>query len=570
VSLDAQSSLYRSLLAGKRVLIMLDNARDSEQVRPLLPAASGCVVVVTTRSSFAGMVATDDVHPVQLGLLFSEQARELLALRLGRERVAAEPQAADEIIARCARLPLALAVVSARAALQPGRPLCAVADELRQASESLEIFASDDPVANVQAVFSWSYDILSDDAARLFRLLAQAPGPDISEPAVASLAGLPVRRVQVLLAELVGTHLLAERADGRYTFHDLLRTYAYEQACGHDSGEERRAALRRLLDHYLHTAYAADRLMYPQRDPISPIPPGRGVRPETIADYQQALAWFTAERPTLLAAVGRAHQHGLHTHSWQLAWALMTFFDRQGNWGEWAAAQEKALDAARALADSGAQALSHRILGRALTRLGRYGDAHSHLKVSVELHGELGDNVGAAHAHMNIGEAYCRQNQLTDALNHTKIAFELYLITGHEMGQANALNNTGWLYAQLGDYEQALQHCDMALVLHRRNGDVQGQATTWDSLGDTRKGRGEYADAIACYEQALARYRELGSRYYEALALINLGDTYYLSGQHEQARTVWPQALDILTEFGHPDAADVLERLRHPGQKVAD
>ena len=269
-SLDAQMALYRSLLAGKRVLVVLDNARDAEQVRPLLPGSPGCLAIVTSRNHLTGLIATQGAHPLDLDLLTPAEARELLARRLGTGRAGGEPEAVDEIIAGCAGLPLALTIAAARAATSPGFPLDVFAAELREASRVLDPFDAGDVATDVRAVFSWSYRALSPDAARLFRLLSLHPGPDITVTAAASLAGIPAARARALLAELTRGHLLAEPRPGQYAFHDLLRAYATEQTHAHDDDDARRSAAGRVLDHCLHAAHAAATLIDPYFAPVSP------------------------------------------------------------------------------------------------------------------------------------------------------------------------------------------------------------------------------------------------------------------------------------------------------------
>lgn len=231
---QAQIGLYRSLLAERRMLIVLDDAYDAEQIRPLLPGATGCLVLVTSRNQLTSLVVSDGAHLITLDLLTVNEALDLLRARLGADRVSAEPHAVEEIIARCGRLPLALATVAARAEAHPRFPLAALAEELRHAQGSLDAFHSADPATNMRTVFSCSYQALSPAAARLFRLLGIHPGPDISASAVASLIGLPARRLRPLLAELTDASLLGEHVPGRYTFHDLIRTYAAEQAETHE------------------------------------------------------------------------------------------------------------------------------------------------------------------------------------------------------------------------------------------------------------------------------------------------------------------------------------------------
>jgi len=264
-SLPAQAGLYRSLLAGKRVLVVLDNAKDAGQARPLLPGSPGSLAIVTSRNQLTGLVATDGASALTLDLLGSADARRLLASRLGSRRVAREPEAVDVIIAGCARLPLALTIAAARAAASPGFPLAVLATELREATRALDPLNGGDPATDVRAVFSWSYHALTTDAARLFRLLGLHPGADIALPAAASLAAIPPDRARALLAELARAHLLAEHAPGRYAFHDLLRAYATELARTHDSQNVRSAAAHRVLEHYLHTGVL---LIFRTADPV--------------------------------------------------------------------------------------------------------------------------------------------------------------------------------------------------------------------------------------------------------------------------------------------------------------
>ena len=241
-SQDAQAGLYRSLLAGKRVLVVLDNARDAAQVRPLLPGSPGCVALVTSRDHLTALAAADGARLLALDRLAAPGARDLLASRLGPGRIAGEPEAAEEIIERCARLPLALTIVAACAAARPGFPLAVIAAELNQATAILDPFHGGDACTDIRAVFSWSYRALGPDAARLFRLLGLLPGPDMTVGAAASVAGIAPCRARALLAELTRGHLLTEHRPGRYAFHDLLRAYAREQAHAHDDDGARRDA----------------------------------------------------------------------------------------------------------------------------------------------------------------------------------------------------------------------------------------------------------------------------------------------------------------------------------------
>jgi tetratricopeptide (TPR) repeat protein len=560
--LDAQAGLYRSLLAGRRMLVVLDNARDSGQVRPLLPGAPGCLVLVTSRSQLTSLVAADGAQPVPLDLLTPAEARDLLARRLGRRRVAAEPQAVQEIITRCARLPLALAITAARAAAHPAFPLHTLAEELRDSQDRLdELTSACDPAADLHAVFSCSYRILTPAAAQLFRLLGLHPGPDVSAPAAASLAGLSPSRVRPLLAELASASLISEHLPGRYALHDLLCAYAAGQARLIDADGERGEALGRVLDHYLQTAYAADRLLDPTRDPITLAPPRPGVTPERLAGHGQALAWFTAEHPVLMAAVDTAASSGLDTCIVQLAWALWTFLDWQGHWHDQAAVQQAAVAAARRLADPRAEAGARFSLGRACIQPGRLDEARAHLRDALRLYGQTGDRAGQARIHISLAYACEREGRVAEALDHARQALDLYQADGNRRGEAVALNDVGWCHGLLGDHEQALTACERALRLFQELGNRAAEANAWDSLGYAHQHLGHSAQAIACYQHALDLVRERGDRYDQADFLTHLGDTHHAIGAQAAARDAWQQALAILDDLYHPDAAQVRAKL---------
>ncbi|HEU4426727.1 MAG TPA: tetratricopeptide repeat protein, partial [Pilimelia sp.] len=473
----------------------------------------------------------------------------------------------DEIITRCAQLPLALTVVAARAAYSPSFRLATIAAELRHTLGGLDAFDSGDAATDIRAVFSWSYHALSPDAARLFRLLGIHPGPDISTSAAASLVGTPPDQARPLLAELTRAHLITEHRPGRYAFHDLMRAYATEQTHTCDPAEQRHAATGRLLDHYVHTAHAADRLLHPVRDPITPAPPRPGVNPETLTDHRQAVAWFTTEHPVLLAAVDHAADTGFDTHTWQLAWTVANFLDRRGHWPDQAAAAHAALAAAKRLADPTAQGYAHRYLARAYTQLGRHDDAHTHLQHSLDLSAQAGDQTGQAHTHRHLALVWARQGRHSEALHHARQALDLYRAAGHQQGQAETLNAVGWYHAQLRDHQQTLAHCQQALALYKELSDRNGEAGTLDSLGYAHHHLGHHQQAIAYYERALDLRRDLGVRYFEAETLTHLGDTHHAAANIEAARDAWQDALTILEELDHPDAYQVrtkLHDLNHP------
>jgi DNA-binding SARP family transcriptional activator len=558
----AQAGLYRSMIAGRQLLIVLDNAHDAGQVRPLLPGSGGCLVVVTSRSRLTGLVAADGAHPLSLDLLAYEEARELLSQRLGVRRLAA---GADRIITLCARLPLALGIAAAHAATRPELPLADLAAELHDARRRLDGLDTGDAESSVRAVFSWSYESVSGRARRLFRLLAVHPGPDISAAAAASLAALPVAQASRALNELAGAHLIAEQVSGRFSFHDLLRAYAGDQGAVNDGQGEQRAAIRRELDHYLHTAHAADRQLIPARDPIILDEPVPGVCPESVSDSGAALAWFRAEHQVLIAMVGQASEHGFARHAWQVAWTLVTYLERQGCWAEWAAAQRAALDAARQIGDVLGQAHAHRQLARFHISVGAPAGAGEHLGHAIQAFHQVGDRVAEARARLDVARMLEGQGSYREAIEHALRALDLFRVVGHRTGQARALNGIGWCHAHLGEYAQTLEFCRQALDLHRELGSLDGEPGTLDSLGYAHLHLGHHAEAIDCYRRALRLYQAEEDRYGEAACLGDLGDAYADVGDRFLARRSWRQALAIMDDLGHPDAGGIRIKLAsHP------
>jgi DNA-binding SARP family transcriptional activator/tetratricopeptide (TPR) repeat protein len=558
---EAQIGLYRTLLAAKRVLVVLDNARDPDQVRPLLPGSAGCFVLVTSRHRLTGLVAVDAAHPLALDLLSTDEANELLTGRIGAERVAAEPDAAAILIAACARLPLSLAIAAAQAATRPGVPLATITADIRAARTALDAFTGDDTATDIRAVFASSYRAVSPPAARLFRLLGTHPGPDISAAAAASLAGLPRLAVEPLLRELSDAHLLTEAAPGRYTFHDLLRAYAAELVQAHEAGEEHRTALHRTLDHYLHTADRAVQLTQPHSDPVDLPPALPGVTPEGLTDRDEAAVWLTDEHRVLMAAIQHAADHGFDVHALHLALRLTGFLDYRCHWSDLEAVQDMAIAAAHRLGDQPAQARAHRDLAVAYARLGRYDEAHSNFRQALDICAELRDHVGRAHIHRLRGWLLESQRRYEDALDDARKALDGYRGAGHRNGEAATLNLIGWYHSLLGDYWQGVTYCEQALATHQSLGNRRGEAADWDSLGYAEYHLGDQQRAITCYRHALRLRRELGDTYNEAVVLTHLGDVHEASEDIEAARTAWQQALAILDELDHADAAQVRHKL---------
>jgi tetratricopeptide (TPR) repeat protein len=552
IDFDTQTALFRSLLAPRKILLVLDNARSEGQVRPLLPGSGACRVVVTSRNRLSGLVS-GAARVVEVGTLNEVDCLQLLQQGLGSQRTEAEREAVEEIIGRCSRLPLALTIVAARATLRPRFSLRTLADELRDEQVRLDALDTGDPATSVRSVFSWSYRALSPAAAHLFRLVAIAPGSDIGTNSAANLAGSSTPAARAALTELTHANLIEEHFPGRFRCHDLLRAYARELAVAEDKAAERESALRRLLDVLLHTAFVADRKLYPHRDPapLAATIPGEALG---FASYEAAMDWFMVEHANLIAATEFAAANGLTAHAWQLAWSLSTFLDRKGHWFDYADTQRIAVSSAQQLEDAGIEALTRRLLATACTRLGLYEEAEHHLRLALQSFERRGDVAGEARCHLNLGLLYERQGLFREASANARLALGLYRTAGHDVGVARVLSWLGWYRARDGRYGQGLVLCREALRLLRDLGNRWEEGHALHHLGFVQTGLGDLAAAVQLYEAAAALFAELGDPYHEALVLADLGEPYRLQGSTDDARRVWQRALHALESLDHPDA----------------
>jgi DNA-binding SARP family transcriptional activator/transcriptional regulator with XRE-family HTH domain/tetratricopeptide (TPR) repeat protein len=406
---DGQAALYRSLLAGRRMLIVLDDVLDAEQVRPLLPGVAGCLVLATSRNRLTGLAAAEGAHLMTLDVLTAGESRDLLAWNLGAGRAVAELGAVGELIALCGRLPLALCDVAARAVACPGLPLASLVAEMRDARRRLDALETGDSATSVRMVFSWSRAKLGQRAARMFRLLGVHPGPDIAGSAAASLAALPRGQAFLALAELCDEHLLTEWAPGRYTCHDLLRSYAQEEARIRESEAGRRVAMRRVLDYYLHAACTASRFLCPGPSEVTWPAPLPGVMLEDITGPQQAAQWFENEQHVLLNLISHAAEGGYAPYAWELPWIAGWYYQGKPCWQRLVAAQESALVIAARLGDLAGLAMASSNLGWLRFLLGDIDSANAHLNEATELARQLGD--GRLHALAGLSRAYVLQAQ---------------------------------------------------------------------------------------------------------------------------------------------------------------
>ncbi|MEV7990278.1 BTAD domain-containing putative transcriptional regulator [Micromonospora sp. NPDC085948] len=556
----AQFALYRSLTADRRLLVLLDNARDAEQVRPLLPGSRRCGVIVTSRHTLPGLVAAEGAHTVALDLPSAAEARQLLVRRLGA-RAAAQPAAVDELVSRTARLPLALSIVAARAAARPAFPLQAIADDLAAPRGGLAALATDDAATDLRTVLSWSYRLLSPDAARLFRQISLHPTADLGAAAAASLAGAPPHQIRPALDELTRANLLTEQSPSRFRCHDLLRAYGEELTESHDSAAARRAARKRVFDHYLRAVRAAARLVDAGHQPTDPLPPPTDAAPPTFADHRAALAWFTIEQGVLLAAVDDAVAHRFDAHAGQLAQALTPLLSRLSRWHDLSAVQAVAVAAARRRGEPGAEAVAHRDLALAHLQLRRYGAARRHLRSAMTRYETVGDRPGQASIHLHLAWVYDIEGNPRDALPHAEAALALSSGSDDARGAADALNAIGWGHARLDEHVRAIAYCEQALALHAEVHNRVGEAQTWDSLGFAHQGLGAHPTAVDCYRRALALYSDAQDQCGRAETLVRLGDSHRAVGEHDTSKDLWGQALAIFDRIGHPLAGELSERL---------
>lgn len=545
LDLEARSGLYRSLIADRRMLVVLDNAADTTQVVPLLPGSPTCAVIVTSRRRLGGMIARWGAGHVGLDPLADAEARDLLAARLGAERMRAEPQAVAELVARCDGLPLALAVVTGRVAARPQFSLAALAAEFRDAASRLAALDDEDPEGSLPAVLSWSFRTLHLDQRMTFCLLGIAPGPDIDLNAAASLLGRPVAEVRRLLRGLVEASLVTRHASGRYVMHDLVRAYAADVARQDLADDIRQAALRRVVDFYMHTAYSANRVLAPSAAPLRLGPPATGSQPETISDVAAALTWFDAEHRCLLAAQRTASDQGWHQAVWNLAWVMTTFHHRRAHRNDQLEAWLTAVQAAERLPDRQPRGYAHRSVGRAYAMLGRHDEAISHLTEALAIARDNDYRLDQAHAHNELARAWEHAGEFRQALAHAESGLAIYRTVDQPRWEGDALNAVGWYAALLGDYERARESCLAALVLSEPHADQTYRASILDSLGYIDRHIGEHQRAVSYYEQALTAFREVGHSYEVANTLDGLGHAYAALNRPEQARAAWQEAREL-------------------------
>jgi tetratricopeptide (TPR) repeat protein len=591
---------YRSLLANRRMLVILDNAGSADQVRPLLPGSQTCRVVITSRDRLGGLIAREGARPVAVTVFDAGAALTLLTRILGAQRVHAERDAAAELARLCAYLPLALRIASGNLINYPDRK---IADYLAQLGEDSRLAALEidgDELAAVRATFDLSYAALAPEARRLFRLLGAVPGADFGAGAAAALAGTTVALSDRLLDRLVCVHLLdqgttGQRAAGGYRFHDLLRLYARERTELEDTADERRAALCALFDWYLHRVTAAAELLYPQ---MLRLPPARdtgdtgrllGQQPP-FDDAAGALSWLDGERANLVAIVVQAAGLGVPEAAWRLADLLRGYFWLQRHTVEWltvahsgsAAAQREGelrgqaaaelnLADAYQCAERGDQAIERYRRALALTRqagwaegrataLGNLGimyyeqghlaEAAEHYRQALELDRRIGWRIGEAVNLGNLATVHRELGRLSESAEGYRHALVIFAQAGARYGQADATSNLGMVCHELGQLPLALEHLERGLEMHREIGERYGEANTLNSLAALQHDLGRDGPALDLVRAALALAAEIGGQRTEAEATSTLAAIELSMGQHQRAVEHYQRALRTLRTNG--------------------
>ncbi len=556
-----RAARYRSLLAGKQMLVVLDNAGSAEQVRPLLPATPACAAVVTSRDSLAGLVARDGARRLDLDLLPLADAVGLLRALIG-QRVDADPTAAEELAAQCSRLPLALRVAAELAVARPAAPLAHLVGELADQQRRLDLLdAGGDPRTAVRAVFSWSYRHLDAGAARAFRLAGLHPSPGFDAYAAAALTGATLEQSRRVLDALARAHLIQQAGPGRYSMHDLLRAYARELAAG-DGEDGQHAALTRLFDHYLHTAATAMDTLFPSERHRRPrIAPSATPAPP-VTGSAAAGAWLDAERATLVAVTVQTAGHGWPAHAIQLAATLFRYLDIGSYFPEAITIHGHARTAARRAGDRAAEATALNALGSIDWHQGRYQPAAGQFQQALALFRQSGDRTGEGCALNNLGIIYAVQGRYQQATSLHEQALNVYRQIGDRAGEVSQLVNLGQVEERQGRYQQAARHLRQCLAIALETGNRHIESTALITLGTVGLRQGRYQQASGHLYQALALSRETGYRAYAAEALTRIGDVCLRQGQLREAAGHLQQALALYRETGDRSGeADALNSL---------
>jgi tetratricopeptide (TPR) repeat protein/transcriptional regulator with XRE-family HTH domain len=547
---EERAARYRGLLAGRRMLVLLDNAASAEQVRPLLPATPDCVAVVTSRDTLAGLVARDGARRLDLDLLSPADAAVLLTTLIG-DRAAADPAATAALATACARLPLALRIAAEFAATRLNVSLADLTAELTDEHRRLDLLeAGGDRYTAVRAVFSWSYRHLDPDTARTFRLAGLHPRPDFEAYAAAALTGTTLDHTQHLLSALARANLTHLTTPGHYNQHDLLRDYACELAAEPSHTGEASDALTRLLDHYLHTAATAVNTLFPAeshrrprvRAPATPIPP--------VTEPAAAQAWLDDRREALVQIVVYAAEHGWPRHATELAATLARELANGSHLTEAVTVHTCARRAAQQTGDRLAEAYALLSLGNVDVYQSRFRQARDNLGLAAELFHEAGDRNAEARAVQELGSIGLQEGRYSDAVRDYEQAVILFRETGDRTGEARSLGNIVLVTLHQGRYQQAAERNERFLALCQQTGDVIAEAYGWHNLGLIEHRQGRHAAAVGHYQQALALFWQTGHVAGEAYTLADLGDACLGAGRLTEAVRHHRRSLTLFRQTG--------------------
>ncbi|TDV49683.1 putative ATPase [Actinophytocola oryzae] len=564
-SLDDRAAQFRSVVTGLRLLIVLDNAGSAEQIRPLLPGSSSCMVVVTSRDKLTGLAVSVGMHRIAIDRLPDEDAVTLVRTIVGGHRADAEPEAVAHLARLCDRLPLAIQIAAQRAIAHPHVTLAELATELVDDVQRLEVFSGGaDQFTAIRPVFSWSYQSLPEAVAGMFRLLGLNPGPDVGTPAAAAMAGLAPRAARRLLDGLVEAHLVESAGLDRFRLHDLLRAYARERAEATHTETDRRAAVHRLVGWYLHASAAADDLLHPGRRRAVVDAVTAPEHAAAFADYDAALGWCETEQANLVAVARAAVETGLGAAAWQLANNLWSFFYLGKHWTDWVATHEVGLAAAVDLADVRGQARMLNGLATAYAGMCRYTECLDLFRAARGLFRAVGDRWGVGSCLTNLADVYLGLREYTDAVEYAEQAVEIFREIGNQYIEGIAMGNLGEAYLGLGAYDDALTQFHRVLDLCRDISHRHGEAVTLIHLGEAHLGLGAYGEALDRLFEGLDLTREIRDRHTEALALSTLGLVYQDTGQPELARRSRLAALGIYDDLGDPRAQALRDQLSPP------
>jgi DNA-binding SARP family transcriptional activator/tetratricopeptide (TPR) repeat protein len=549
-AVEARAALFRSTIAGRRMLLVLDNAISADQVTPLLPGTPSCAVVITSRNRLHSLITTSGARTVPLAELAPQDARRLLADRIGAVRVAAEPDAVTTLVTACAGLPLALAVIAGQAQARPDFPLSSLAEELRDTSTRLRALDLGSPGASLTAVLASSHRTLEPAHARAFGLLAAVPGEDLGTTCAAALIGTSTVEARSALRALERVSLIEEHAPDRWSMHDLVRLYGQERAAPPDLGE----ALRRLVDFVVHTAHAGDRMLFPGRRDIELEP--TTADPLTFPDRDAAMRWFDAEHHTAAALQKVADDAAI----WRLSWALYTYYWRtHGSFKKVLQITLAAVEAAERLGDLTALLLSHLLHGQTLVNAGAFDEAEHHLVVAVRCAKETGDVWRETAGYRVLGHLESERGNPREALAQLLFALDLVRTLDDAVLEADILCTSGLYAAQCGELELAEEHCRAALAIQSADSDDNGKAHTLHSLGFTLAAAGRYEEAASMFERAIEIFHAQDNSHHSATSLDRLGDAWHAAGQPDRAHECWRQSYELYQATERAEAAAAVQ-----------